>query len=209
MKPEGLLPHHKSPPPVPILIQTSPGPYPTSCRSILILSSHLRLGLQIGFFPTGFPTKSLYTPLLSTNRATCPGNSHSSSCDHPKNIWLAAQIIKFLTMRFSPLPCYLVPLTPKYLPQHPILQHPKPIFLPQCKRPSFTSAQSNRQNYSFSILIDHKIYSTSITCWWIGRNLNLDNSVESSIYYRCHMLQHIQAAFSWHAVCYCSVHTWK
>jgi hypothetical protein len=28
-------------------------------------------------------------------------------------------------MYFSPLPCHLVPLRPKYSPQHPILKHPK------------------------------------------------------------------------------------
>ena len=27
---------------------------------------------------------------------------------------------------------------PKYVPQHPILEHPQPMFLPQIKRPSFT-----------------------------------------------------------------------
>jgi hypothetical protein len=32
-------------------------------------------------------------------------------------------------MKFSPLPCYLVPLRPKYSPQHPILKHPQPTFL--------------------------------------------------------------------------------
>jgi len=29
--------------------------------------------------------------------------------------------MKPLIMQSSPLPCYLVPLRPKYLPQHPIL----------------------------------------------------------------------------------------
>jgi hypothetical protein len=29
-------------------------------------------------------------------------------------------------MKFSPLPCYLVPLRPKYPPEHPILKHPQP-----------------------------------------------------------------------------------
>jgi hypothetical protein len=42
----------------------------------------------------------------------------------------------------------LVPLRPKYPPQHPILEYPQPMFLPQCERPSFTPIQNNRQNYS-------------------------------------------------------------
>ena len=36
--------------------------HPTSWRSILILSAHLRLGLPCGFFPSCFPTKTLYIP---------------------------------------------------------------------------------------------------------------------------------------------------
>ena len=47
-------------------------PYPTSWRSILLLSTHLRLGLPSGLFPSGFLTKTLYTPLSSPIRATCP-----------------------------------------------------------------------------------------------------------------------------------------
>ena len=45
-------------------------PLPTSSRSILILSSHLCLGLPNGLFPSGFPTKTLCTPLPSSIRAT-------------------------------------------------------------------------------------------------------------------------------------------
>ena len=41
-------------------------PHPTSWRSILILSTHLRLGLPSGLFPSGFHTKNLYTPPLLT-----------------------------------------------------------------------------------------------------------------------------------------------
>ena len=53
-------------------IQSIPA-HPTSWRSILIFS-HLRLALPSGLFPSGFPTKTLYTPFLPLIRSTCPAH---------------------------------------------------------------------------------------------------------------------------------------
>ena len=54
---------------------------PTSRRSVLILSCHLGLCLSSCPLPSGFFTKTLYTPLLSRTRPTC--SAHLSSwLDH-------------------------------------------------------------------------------------------------------------------------------
>jgi len=67
-------------------------PHSTSWRSVLILSSHLCLGLPIGLFPSGFPTKTLYTPLLSPPKRYM--HRPSPRFYHPNNIRWWAQIIK-------------------------------------------------------------------------------------------------------------------
>jgi hypothetical protein len=74
MEPEGSLPHSQVP---------ASYSYPERTRSIhaptshflkihLNIILHLRLDLPSGLFPSGFPTKTLYTPLLSPIRATSP-----------------------------------------------------------------------------------------------------------------------------------------
>ena len=63
---------HKPPPPVSILGQPNPVHIPTSHLLEIHpnLSTHLRLGLPSGLFPSGFPTKTLYASLSSPIRAT-------------------------------------------------------------------------------------------------------------------------------------------
>jgi len=72
-------------------------PHPTSRRSILILSSHLSLGLPSGLLPSGFPTKGVHTSPLPHTRYM-PRPSHSSWFYHPHNIDWGVQIIQFLIM---------------------------------------------------------------------------------------------------------------
>jgi hypothetical protein len=139
MKTEGSLPHSQEP-------VTCPYPEPDqSCPCLpshffsnrFNITSHLRLCLPSSLFPSGFPTKTRCKPLLSLIPAACP--VHLILLD------LITRVIfsKFIVRCSSPLPCYLVPPTSKYPPQHP-----QPTFLPQCERPSLTPIPNSRQYYS-------------------------------------------------------------
>jgi hypothetical protein len=63
-------------PPVPTLSQVSPVhalPY-NSLKVSVNITSHLRLALRGGLFPSGFPTKTLYALFLYFICATCPAS---------------------------------------------------------------------------------------------------------------------------------------
>jgi len=113
---------HKYPPPVPILSQLDPAHTSTShflkLQLNIILPSapgspHWSLSLS---FPHQNPVHD--SPHPHTCHMTCP--SHSSWFYHSHNTERGVQIIKFLIMSFPPISCYLIPLRPKYSPQHPI-----------------------------------------------------------------------------------------
>jgi hypothetical protein len=86
--PKVLYRIHKCPPPDLILSRTNPNYalHATSWRPILVLPSHLHLCLPSGLYPLGFPTKTLYTHLLSHIDVTCSV--------HPIGLDLIVRIIR-------------------------------------------------------------------------------------------------------------------
>jgi len=122
-------------------IQSIP-PHPTSWRSILILSSHLDLGLPSGLFPSGFLTKTLFTPLLSLIHVTCP--THLILPDFIIRTMLGEEYRSLSSSLCSFLHSFV---TSSLLGPNILLKHLQPTFLPQCERPSFTPIQNNRQDY--------------------------------------------------------------
>jgi hypothetical protein len=99
-------------------IQSIP-PYPTSLRYILVLSSHLHLGLPSGLFPSGFPVKTPYVFLFSPCLLL-----HPPWLDHYSYIWGRVRFMKLIIMQFSPA-SYYISLGSEYSPQHPVLRYPQ------------------------------------------------------------------------------------
>ena len=145
---------HKSPPPV--LIPSPIDPVHASMSQFWEVHFNITLpstpGLPSGLFPSGFPTKNLYAPLLSPICVTFPAylillylitqNYLLRSTEHKTPLFVV-----FSTS------FYLIPLRSRYLPQHSILEKFWPMLLPQCDRPNFTTTQNNNKNFSSVYLI--------------------------------------------------------
>ena len=97
-------------------------PRRTSWRSILILSTHLRLGLLSGLFPSGFPARP-YTPNSPHPYAPHAQPISFFSILSPAQYWVSSTNHLAPRYAISSIP----PITPKYSPQHHDLKHPQQV----------------------------------------------------------------------------------
>ena len=119
-------------------------PHPTSYRSILIIYTHLRLGLPVVSFSPISPSRSYMPPFL-------PHTFHMASPSHSYRFFTRT-ILGELYRSFSSSLCILLHFPfprlsyVQIFSQHRILKQIQLPFLPQFQWPSFTPIQNNRQN---------------------------------------------------------------
>jgi hypothetical protein len=95
---------HKSHPLYPILNETNPvHTIPSYLSKFYVYTiNHLRLGLPCGLFPSTFPIKILYVFVFGLHACYIPYPFHSPWLDHSNYIWRRVQVVKLLSMQFSP-----------------------------------------------------------------------------------------------------------
>ena len=105
-------------------------------KSVLILSSHLRLGLPCDLFPLCLPPCMHFSSLAYVLHGLPISFHHFDNLDDTG--W-GGQILKLLIMKFYLAVYYFLPHKPKCLPQHPILEHPQTCVSPTMWQTKFYS----------------------------------------------------------------------
>ena len=98
-------------------------PHPTSWRSVLILFTHLRLGLPSGSFPPVSPPRP-YTPPSPHPYVPHAQPISFFSILSPVQYWVRSTDHLAPRYAISSIPRYLIPPRSKYSPQHHVLKHP-------------------------------------------------------------------------------------
>jgi len=73
-----------------------------------------------------------------SDRCHMSRTSHFSWFNHASNIWCGVQIMKLLTVQFSPLTFYVMSTSPDCVPQRHVLERPQPFFFSYCERQNLT-----------------------------------------------------------------------
>jgi hypothetical protein len=145
-----------------------------SLRSILILSTHLCLGLYSGLFISDFPITS-YVHCPFSHACYMPCTSHPPWHDDSNYAWGGAQFVKLLIMQFSPASYHFILLRPKYSPQRLFSNILKSILFPWWETPCLTPIQNHRQNYNFVYFIFFAFRQESRRCRVLNRVQNCCN----------------------------------
>ena len=102
-------------------VQTIPTDLLNTCFNIILpstpRSSELSLSLRI-------PNQKPYTHFFYPHSCHMSHPSLSFWLDHPDNMLWLCHIMKLLIIIFPSVPCFLIPLRPDCLSQHPVLDHP-------------------------------------------------------------------------------------
>jgi hypothetical protein len=116
-EPEGSPPYLQQPAtdpyPEPIESTLHP-PKLISLRLILIPSSHLRLGLPSGVFPSGFPHHNPLHFTVLSHACHMSRPPHSPWFDLTNDIWVWVQNMKLLVVQLPTFSCYFITLWSKH-----------------------------------------------------------------------------------------------
>ena len=131
-----------------------------TCWSILIqfMYSHLYLGLSRDLFLQDFPPKT----------CMCFSSLLPHLCYIPSHFIFLHLIIKII---FFSISCFFPPCYAQIFSPYPVLEYLQLPLFPSCERPSFTSKQNNRPNYS-SLYFNLYVFRQ-----WMGRQRTLDRMV--------------------------------